>query len=160
KELQREGLLWSYRDENNRNIDVIPAEVAAVVRKEFSGQELQRTNYRRLMSHDGITVADLRAVLERHGLGRYGSKAGLIERVVSGGVKPSEVLDVLDKDKLSGVCASFGLKSYGNKSELVGRLIDFYDDLTFEERVSRDEREVWYSNYELLARRAYAELRA
>lgn len=24
KELQREGILWSYRDENNRNIDVVP----------------------------------------------------------------------------------------------------------------------------------------
>ena len=44
--------------------------------------------------------------------------------------------------------------------ELIERLISFYDDLTFEERVSRDEREVWYNNYELLASRAYAELRA
>ncbi|MEX2387029.1 MAG: hypothetical protein WD534_04045, partial [Phycisphaeraceae bacterium] len=28
KKLQRESLLWSYRDENNRTYDVIPAEVA------------------------------------------------------------------------------------------------------------------------------------
>ncbi|MBI1917997.1 MAG: hypothetical protein HYS12_25165, partial [Planctomycetes bacterium] len=52
KELQRQGLLWSYRDENNRNIDVIPAEIAAVIRRDFAGQELQRTNYRRLLHHD------------------------------------------------------------------------------------------------------------
>ena len=40
------------------------------------------------------------------------------------------------------------------------RLIAFYDDLTFEERVTQDEREEWYSNYELLANRAYSDLKA
>ncbi|OWK37635.1 hypothetical protein FRUB_06755 [Fimbriiglobus ruber] len=58
------------------------------------------------------------------------------------------------------MCASFGLKSSGAKAELVTRLIDFYDDLTFEERVTKDSREEWYANYELLAGRAYAELPA
>src|SRR5262249_51544970 len=33
KELQREGVLWSYRDEDNHNIDVIPAEIALVIRR-------------------------------------------------------------------------------------------------------------------------------
>ena len=36
----------------------------------------------------------------------------------------------------------------------MARLIEFYDDLTFEERVTRDPREEWYANYELLALRA------
>src|SRR5204863_7467216 len=70
KELQRQGVLWQYRDEDNRNIDVIPADFVAVVRREFAGQELQRTNYRRLLRHDSITLAELRAVLEERGLNR------------------------------------------------------------------------------------------
>jgi hypothetical protein len=160
KELQREGLLWGYRDENNRNIDVIPAGIAAVIRREFAGQELQRTNYRRLMNHDGIMLNDLRGVLQKRGLSRYGNKPELIERIVLSDIKPSEVLADLEREKLSSMCGGFGLKSSGNKAELIERLIDFYDDLKFEERVTKDEREVWYNNYELLASRAYAELRA
>lgn len=160
KELQRDGLLWSYRDETNRNIDVIPAEIAVVIRKDYANQELQRTNYRRLLSQDSITLAEVRSVLQERGLDRYGNKAELIERIVVSDVKPSDALGDLDREKLSGMCASFGLKAYAAKSELIERLIAFYDDLTFEERITKDDREVWYSNYELIASRSYAELRA
>src|SRR5206468_317989 len=60
KELQREGVLWSYRDEDNRNIDVIPSEIVSIIRRDVAGQELQRTNFRRLLHHDGIMLTDLR----------------------------------------------------------------------------------------------------
>lgn len=160
KEMQREGILWNYRDEDSRNIDVIPAEIAGVIRRGFAGQELQRTNYRRLLHHDSIMLADVRGILQKHGLDRNGNKPDLIERIVASEIKPSEVLNDLDRERLSSMCACFRLKSSGTKAELIERLIEFYDDLTFEERVSKDEREVWYNNYELLASRAYAELRA
>jgi len=160
KELQRQGLLWNYKNEDDQNIDVIPAEIADVIRRDHAGQELQTVNFRRLASHDAILLAELKAVVHRAGGDRAGNKAELIERVVAGGVKPSELLDSLDKEKLSGMCGGFGLKTSGAKAELVARVIEFYDDLTFEERVTRDPREVWYANYELLAGRAYAELRA
>src|SRR5262249_28777340 len=104
KELQRQGVVWNYRDEDNQNIDVIPAEVATVVRQEWASQELQAVNYRRLMSHDAILLTDLRDVLQRRGLDRSGNKAELIDRVVGGTVRPSEVLDDLDREKLSGMC--------------------------------------------------------
>ncbi len=58
------------------------------------------------------------------------------------------------------MCASLSLKSSGSKAELIDRLVNFYDDLTFEPRVNKDKRAEWYSNYELLAARKYAELRA
>ena len=105
-------------------------------------------------------MTDLRDALEKRGLDRSGSKAELIERVVAGEVLSSEVLGELDREKLSGMCAGFGLKPSGAKAELVQRLVEFYDDLTFEEHASPDEREAWYADYELLAARAYAELRA
>ena len=90
----------------------------------------------------------------------YGNKADLIERIVASNIKPSEVLSDLDRQKLSDMCSYVGLRFSGTKTELIERLVAFYDDLTFEERVTRDEREVWYNNYELLATRSYAELRA
>ncbi len=160
KELQRVGLLWNYKNEDDQNVDVIPTEIADILRRDYAELELQMVNYRRLASHDSITLSELRAVNHRAGGNRGGNKAELIERVVSGGAKPSSLLESLDKEKLSGMCSGFGLKTSGSKSELITRIIEFYDDLTFEERVTRDQREVWYANYELLAGRAYAELRA
>ncbi|HEX4612034.1 MAG TPA: hypothetical protein VH092_27805 [Urbifossiella sp.] len=160
KELQRQGVMWNYRDEANQNTDVIPAEIATVVCREWAGQELQAVNYRRLLSHDAIVLPDLRAALQGRGLDRSGNKADLIGRVVASDLRPSAVLGGLDREKLAGMCGSFGLKSSGAKAELIARLVEFYDDLTFEERETKDEREGWYSDYTLLAGRAYAELRA
>ena len=159
KELQREGLLWSYRDENNHNIDVIPNEVVTVIRQNV-GLELQRTNFRRIMHHDSILLTDLREILQKRNMDRSGNKKDLIERIITSSIKPSQVMADLDRQKLADMCSYVGLRASGNKPDLVERLIDFYDDLTFEERVTRDGREDWYNNYELLASRAYAELRA
>ena len=159
KQMHRDGLLWSYCDENDRKVDSIPAEIAEVLRVD-AGLELQRSNYQRLLNHDGVMLADLRNVLQKHGLNRYGNKADLIERIVASNIKPTEVLGELEKDKLSSMCAFFGLKAYGNKPDFIQSLTDFYDDLTFVERTTKDDREVWYNNYELLACRSYAELRA
>ena len=160
KEQQRNGVVWSYRDESNQDNDFIPAEIATIVRRDYASQELQRTNYRRLLHHDGFTLSDLKVALQKHGLDRYGNKPDLIERIIASNIKPSEVLDDLEKEKLSSMCAFFGLKAYGNKPDFIQSLIEFYDDLTFEERTTKDDREVWYNNYELLACRSYAELRA
>lgn len=160
KELQRESLLWSYRDENNRNIDVIPFEVVQVLRNDVIGLELQRTNFQRVVEHDCIRLSDIRDVLQAKQMDRHGNKPELIERLVNSDVKPTEVLDELDRPKLSDMCRLVGIKSSGKKQELVERLIEFYDDLTFEEIDTQDEREVWFNNYELLAARAYSDLRA
>lgn len=160
KELQRESLLWSYRDENNRNLDVIPAEVAETLRKHVCPLELQRTNYVRLLQHESIKLADLRQILVERDMDRYGNKEELIDRIASSDLQPSQVLDVLDRPKLSEMCRLVGLRSSGNKPDLVARLIDFYDDLSFEERTSKDGREILYNNFELLGARKYADLKA
>ena len=160
KQLQRESLLWSYRDENKRYIDVIPAEVVDVLRYEVIHLELQRTNYRRILHHDSIKIADLRKLLISRGMDRYGNKSELIDRIINSDIRPSSILSDLDRPKLSEMCRQVGLKSSDNKSDLISRLIDFYDDLTFEERTTRDEREEWYNNYEILAARQYSDLRA
>lgn len=159
KEMQRQGILWSYRDENNKNLDIFPREIALVLRDK-AAIELQRTNYRRLLSHDSIRVTDLREILTKKGLEKAGAKQDLIERLCHSSVGPKEVLVFLDKETLAKMSSTFGLKQTGAKADVIDRLIAFYDDLTFEERVTQDVREVYYANYEFLANRSYAELRA
>ena len=159
KEMQRQGILWSYRDENNKNLDIFPQEIALALR-EMAGIELQMTNYRRLLSHDSVRVGDLREFLVKKGLEKTGQKAELIERICHSSVGPKEILGFFDKETLAKMSSTFGLKQSGAKADVIDRLISFYDDLTFEERITKDEREVYYANYELLASRSYAELRA
>jgi hypothetical protein len=160
KELQKDGLLYSYRDENNNNIDTLPYEIATVIRKHITGLELQQTNYRRILQHDCIRVPDIRSFLATKGMDRTGNKPELIERIVHSDIVPSEFLDSLDRTKLAEMSRLVGLKSSSKKAELIHELIEFYDDLTVEERETQDDREEWYNNYELLASRSYADLRA
>lgn len=159
KQLQRESLLWSYRDQSNQNIDIVPSEIVEVLR-DIRGLELQRTNFHRLMHHDSITVAELRKILKDRDMDSGGNKDDLITRVVEGDLRPSTVLDDLGIEKLNIMCRQLGQKSSGRKAELIQRLIEFYDDLSFEERVTQDPREEWYNNYESLAARSYSDLRA
>lgn len=160
KELQRDSILWSYRDENSRNMDVIPGEVVSVLREDVLGLELQETNYRRILQHDSIRLSDLRRILQSRDMDRYGNKAELVERIVFSDIKPTTVLGELDRAKVSDMCRLVGLKSSGNKPALIERLVQFYDDLTFQVIETEDEREEWYNNYELLATRSYADLKA
>ncbi|TVQ29993.1 MAG: hypothetical protein EA376_14170 [Phycisphaeraceae bacterium] len=160
KKLQRESLLWSYRDEVNRNHDVIPVEVVKTLRYDVAGLQLQDTNYYRVLQHDNVKLADLRGILIAKGMDRYGNKEELIHRIVRSDLAPAEVLEMLDKPKLAEMCRQVGLSGSGSKPGLIERLIDFYDDLTFEERTTKDDREVHYNNFELLAARRYSDLKA
>ena len=158
--MHRDGLLWSYRDENGRKIDAIPFEIATTLRRCVAKQELQRVNYFRILHHDFIRLTDLRDILVSRSMDRHGNKEELIERIVNSEIQPSQVLSSLDRQRLSDMCRHVRLKSSGSKANLVKRLIEFYDDLTFEERTTKDQREEWFNNYELLAARAYSDLRA
>lgn len=112
------------------------------------------------MEHDSIRVPDLREALISSGMDRYGAKSELIERIAQSDMRPSILLDRLERPRLSDMCRVVGLKSSGTKPELIDRLIEFYDDLSFVERETQDIREEWYNNYELLAARSYSDLRA
>jgi hypothetical protein len=107
-------------------------------------------NCHRILHHDYILLPDLRSLLVNRNMDRYGNKEDLIERFVGSDIRPSGVLSALDRQKLSDMCRYVRLKSSGN--DLISRLLGLYDDLTFEERTTRDEREEWFNNYELLAR--------
>jgi len=161
RQLQREGILWTFRDENGKDIDAVPAQVMEVIRSQLKKVELQRVNYTRLLSNKAWSNEDLRDVLRSHGLDVRGNKDALIERILGSRLTPRGVLGSVGLGRLQALCREVGLVSYGNKRAVVDRLIDFYDNLTFEEQgPKRDERAEWYAAYELLAARRYSELKA
>jgi len=160
RQLQKEGILWTFRDEDGRDIDAIPAEIMTVIRGKIAHVELQRTNFARLLNNKAWTNADFQAVLRSNGLDPRGSRAEMVARILESRLMPSQVLQAAGIGKLKALCREVGLVAYGNKADIIKRLLDFYDNLTFEPIVERDERAQWYAAYELLAARKYSELKA
>ena len=66
KALQRDTLLWSYRNEQGETIDIIPTELVSVLRQHVVSMELQRINYERMLQHNEITLPDLKQILKAH----------------------------------------------------------------------------------------------
>lgn len=160
RQLQKEGILWTFRDEDGKNIDAVPYEIMEVIRSEIARVELQRTNYERLLNNKAWSNADFQQVLRSHGLQSSGSKAERTARIVASRLTPSQLLATAGVSKLQTLCREVGLVSHGSKAEIISRLIGFYDNLTFEPVLERDERGQWYAAYELLASRKYSELKA
>jgi len=160
RHLQREGILWTFRNEDGVDIDAIPAEIMQVIRKEMGNVELQRVNYQRLLNNKAWTNVDLKSILGASELDSRGTKAELTDRILDSRLVPSQILETLSVSKVQALCREVGLVSYGTKTELIERLIGFYDNLSFELVVEHDERAKWYAAYELLAARSYSALKA
>jgi len=160
RQLQKDGILWTFRDEDGTDIDAIPAEIMEVIRSEMKQVDLQRVNFKRLLQNKAWSNDDFRRVLRAHGLDAGGNKADMVSRILDSRLTPTQLLGSASVSKLQAVCRAVGLVSYGTKSDIVARLIEFYDNLTFEPIVERDERAQWYAAYELLAARKYSELKA
>jgi len=160
RQLQKDGILWTFRDEDGTDIDAIPTEIMEVIRSEIKQVDLQRVNFKRLLQNRAWSNDDFRRVLRTHGLDAGGNKADMISRILHSRLTPTQLLASASVSKLQAVCRAVGLVSYGSKGDIIARLIEFYDNLTFEPIVERDERAQWYAAYELLAARKYSELKA
>ena len=160
RQLHKEGILWTFRDEDGTDIDAVPAEIMAVIRGQIAQIELQKTNFLRLLNNKAWANADFRTVLRSSALDTRGNRAEMAERVLASRLMPSQMLEAQGIGKLRALCREVGLVSYGNKSQVIKRLLGFYDNLTFKPVVERDERAQWYAAYELLAARKYSELKA
>ncbi len=160
RQLQKEAILWTFRDENGKNVDAIPAEIMHVIRTEIKRIELQSANYQRLLANKGWSNKDLRTILRANGRDARGKKSDMVHRILQSRLTPTQLLQAASVSKLQALCREVGLVSYGAKTEVMNRLIDFYDNLTFKLIVERDERAQQYAVYELLAARKYSELKA
>ena len=160
KHLQSLGLLSSVRDGTKVDYDVIPVEIAAEVRK-LLGSEIRRYGYEQMLGAKYVKKKEwLRASLEKCGFNIDGSPSSdelrdaILERVppsvLIGGVSPKDGLSI---DNLKKWCGDLSLGTSGAKAELIGRIIDFYDNLTARVEVEGDERALWYEHYAPFAAR-------
>lgn len=140
--------------------DVVPVEIANVLRKVF-GNEIRRYGYEQLLDSKYVRRKEwLREAIEKCGVTVEGNptsdelKSIIIERV------PPSVLiggqsqrDGLGIDALKQWCTDLHVRSTGLKPELIGRIIEFYDNLTSRDASAEDPRMLWYEHFEKFASR-------
>ena len=165
--LQTRGLLFPVRDNDNTTYDVIPEEIASVMRK-FFGLELKSFGYQKLLdikyvrskkyltdllkkcqinTDDCDTLADLQeACVEQ-----------VKPTVVLGGLTPRDGIPVEDLKKW---CQDLNINVSGTKDEIIHRIVNFYDNLHTRTENTEDERKVWYEYYSEFASRNLAVLRS
>lgn len=158
--LQSKGLLFAVRDSDNTDYDVIPEEVAGTIRK-LLGIEICQHGYKALLSMKYVRSKKyMSEMLVKCGIssGRATTLEALQEIVLEQ-VKPSILLgglstrDGLDISQLRKWCGSIGLMVSGVKTDLIARIIEYYDELLIQEPESGDERSIWYEHFEKLAGR-------
>lgn len=161
------GLLFTCRDDDRKNYDVIPEELVAVMRQVME-KEIRTSSYRVLLKHKLVRRKNyLQETLDKAGIGWNASDTVdvLSQRILTT-VRPSLLLggvtsrDGLSVEELYQWCSELGLAVSGSKQERVLRIINYYDSLRQTVAPSEDERAVWYAVYEALASRDCASLRA
>lgn len=166
--LQSKGLLFAIRiDDNGRDIDVIPDELANVMRTILE-IELRKDSYRVLMDYRPIRRrAHLTDVLSRSGIefNRYDPVEKLVEHVLKY-VKPSKSFSSnsprygLSNDQLATWCRELNETVSGSMDERIQRILDHFDQLRPKIEQEIDERATWYEYFAQLASRDHEPLRS
>jgi len=165
--LQRFGLLFATKRDDGADVDVIPEELATVIRN-ILGLELRVDSYRVLMSYKAVRrKAHLIEVLERSGIesNRYDTVDTLVDRILNY-VPPSKAFASLSpryglsNDELAGWCRELNEPVSGTMDDRIQRIISHYDQLRPHVEQEVDERSNWYEFYEELASRNYETLRS
>lgn len=158
--LQSKGLVAAIRDNGKTDYDVIPSEIAVIVRKYFN-VEIREHGYKELLASKHVRKrAYFTEVLQKCGIDVPSSPSLddlyglLLERVppttVIGGTSPK---DGLQMDELKKWCSELSQPVSGHKQELIERIVSFYDQLNKRDEVIEDERSLWYSHFESLGAR-------
>lgn len=163
---QNRGLIVSVRDTNNVDYDVVPEEVASVLRKIFN-VDIKESSYRALLESKYVKsktyLIDM-LTKAKVVLPKYPKSAQLKDLAVKnltahqllGGFSAN---DGLDKKTLSEWCSTLGLVAYGTKPELINRIIEYHDNIRQIQCNEEDDRELLFHFYEELASRKLGELR-
>lgn len=158
--LQNKGLIIPIRDTNGIDYDVIPAEIAACLRKIFN-VDIKESAFRILLDSKYVrNKAYLTDILTKAkvSIPAYPNLSILKELAIRelnahqllGGFS---VNDGLDKGTLADWCNSLKLNISGTKQDLISRIISYYDEIKQIQSSEEDEREVLYKYYcELAAR--------
>ena len=167
KQLQSDGLLFAIRRDDEAEVDVIPEELARVMRQILK-IELRLDSYRVLMEYKPLRrKAHLTSVLGKSGV-EY-NPAHTVERLVELAieyVRPSRAVSSvsprygLNNDQLGSWCRELNETVSGTMEERLRRVISHFDRLRPRIEKEADERANWYEFFEQLAARCYDALRS
>lgn len=167
RKLQSLGLIFSIRDQEKETYDVIPDEIAETLRSIF-GLEIRQHGYKELLETRFVkNKSYLSSMLNKSGITPNNNlKLDELKELCLSYVNPTILLsgitprDGLDTSTLSKWCSELHLPVSGQKTELVSRIIEFYDNLRKDIDEQEDERIVYFEFYESLANRSLDELRS
>ena len=160
QQMQVQGLLFSVRDDDNTDFDIIPDEIAVVLRKllginirDYGYGELLKSKHvksKKYLSdilskgsvpiHKHPTVDELKVIVQEH----------VSPEILIGGYSPR---DGLSAATLERWCSDISTRASGPKNELIERIVQHYDALRLRDESIGDERELWYGFFEKLAER-------
>ena len=167
KRLQSVGLLFAIRRDDDAEVDVIPEELAAVMRQILK-IELRLDSYRALMEYRPLRrKAHLVSVLDRSVVEYNPADTVdlLVDRVIEY-VPPSRAVSSvsprygLNNEQLASWCRELNETVSGTMEERLRRVISHFDRLRPRIEKEADERARWYDYLEQLAAREYDALRS
>lgn len=168
RELQRFGLLFTIRNDEGNDFDILPYELVKTLREIYS-IEMKKQGYlellknKRVRSKQFLVDAIGKAKLNVH----TNLKLEELQEIVISNIKPSILLggytsrDGMTNDDIISWMKDLDLPISGTKDSRISKIIEYYD--TFKEKqdiLQDDERVFWFDNYELLASRKLDELRS
>jgi hypothetical protein len=164
--LQESGLLLTFRNSDGQDCDVVPAEMASPLRI-LLGIPLRRHGYRELLKYKRVRQKDFlqTALIEASLSPQSNLTATDLRELCMDHILPENLLggysprDGLEKGIIGEWCRDLRLPVSGSKDELIGRIIEYYDDLVEIDQDIADERESWFEFYLEFARRDYEFLR-
>lgn len=155
------GLLFTIRDDRGMQYDIIPDELAEVLR-EILKKEMRKDGYRIMLDYKRLLKKALLQKILRNGKFEYGQSdtvPELQEKIVER-ISPREIFKFINNDELHDWCSDLDLTVSGTKDTRIERLIEYYD--TKHIRIideTEDERKVWFDVFEVLAFRDRQQLR-
>jgi len=164
--LQRNGLLFLFKNSDGVAFDVIPEEIAVAINA-YYGKEMRNHGYRQLVSYKLLKNKDyLLDILKRGNIKCDNNmKLGQLQELVLERVKPSVILggyspkDGLSKENLLQWCSELSLQTSGSKEDLIYKIIDYYNGIQEIKIDTADPREAFFGVFEQLAARELKFLR-
>ena len=161
KELLKSGLIVIIRDQDGKDIDVIPEEIATQLRKVWN-LELRTASYKELLKNKNIKSKEyLLEIIDKSDLPFDLTRPNLnkIKEFILNNISPSNLIggfssrDGLNSTAVQKWLKDLGLVTSGTKDERVERLINYYDNIHTVSGAEVDERTVYFNYFEELASR-------
>ena len=166
KLLQQRGILFVVRDSQGTDYDILPEEIADVIRTYYN-VDIKKFSYEKLLESKYVKKkAYLIDILQKASveLGKNETIESLSSKVMRHIKAHNLIGGFTARDGLNGTdlvkwCNDIGVSCRGSKNELIDRIVAYYDDIQKIEVTENDERALYYEFYEDLASRNLDKLR-